>query len=297
MVSRGLGFAMVCLVLGGAAAGGLWWQRARAASAARGRILSIVDVELARDPLDRGGLVQANRDLEQLAERDRDPSLRRARARIALALRLPEQAVQALDAAAYVGPAAVDDAWLRAQALALRHAIAGRIDDAARASRLAFEYYEATHTVVAALLAWQCATRIDDREQVQAVTTRLAADAPDAFETKVMQALAEFDPESAEQASRVRSLQMEGPYVLELETAVAAVDVLSDDETARLRGRAAMQKVLEQVPSSKPARLVAVLVCDRTGDIAGRNAHLQWLVDNFPRDPRAEKWRELLLMR
>ncbi|MEZ5965167.1 MAG: hypothetical protein R3F56_15140 [Planctomycetota bacterium] len=294
MASRSWLVAGAFVVVLAGAGGGVWWQQARSAAAARAKLLSVVEVELARDPLDRGGLVQADRDLEHLAKVDRDPELRRARARLALALRLPDQALEALDAAAYVAAPSSEDGWLRAQALALRHAIGGRIDDAARASKLAFEDYQSTGRIEAGLLAWQCATRIGDRDQTAAVVARLAADAPDAIETKVMQALADFDPENEGQVARARSLQGQGKEILELDAALAAADALSADETIRQRGRTTIQRVLEKVSASQPARLAAVIAHDRTGDVAGRNAHLRWLVDNFPNDPRAETWRDLI---
>jgi len=285
---------LVAVLLVAAAGAGVWWRSRSAAASARTKALAIADTELAREPLDRGGLVQVERDLERLARSDPDPTLRLTRARVALALRLPDKALQTLDQTADTGPPSTQESWVRAKALALRHAIAGRIDDAVRAANLAFEGYEATHEIPMAVLAWQCATRVDERALVDTVVSRLAADAPDAWETRVMQALHEFDPERPDAVGRVRELQDGGPELLELQTAVAAADVLSEDETLRQRGLAAIQRVLEQVPSSKPARLVAVLACDRTGDAMGRRAHLQWLVDNFPGDPRAEAWRALL---
>lgn len=289
-----MGVGVVLLVISGSVAG-LWWQSTRAAATARNMLLSAAETELGRDPLDRGGLVQADRDLAALATSDMDGGLRRCRAKIALALRLPDQALRAIDEAGYVSSPEPEDPWLRAQALAMRHAIGGRIDDAARASRLALEYFDMSYFAPAALLAWQCATRVADEAQADVVAARLLAQTPDAFETKVVQALRGFDPAQPELVARVQALQQEGGYVLELEAAVALVDTLSSDEAARVRGMASIQQVLEKVPSSKPARVVAVLACDRAGDNVGRAAHLQWLLTNFPQDPGAEKWRELLL--
>lgn len=285
------GVAGVLLV--GAAAAGVWWQGARAAAKVRQRVVSAVEAELQRDPIDRGSLVQAERELAAVAAKDPAPELSRARARAALALRMPDDALGALDEITFRGQASTPDLELRAQALALRHAVGGRVDDAHDAAARAIEHFEATQSASSAFLAWQCASRIGDDDTSQTIAARLAATAPEAWQNKVVQALLAFDPDKPETGAALRRLQLEVASVPELDIAVAALDLTDADEAVRARGVATVKRVLAEVPASKPARLVAVVAADRQGDVVGRKAHLQWLVANFPRDDRVETWRKM----
>ncbi|HLU38513.1 MAG TPA: hypothetical protein VK081_03955 [Planctomycetota bacterium] len=293
MANRVVVFTVVAVAVVASAGAGLYWQQARAAAREREQLVSAAEVELGRDPQDRGALVRADRDLATRIEVDPHPDMLHARARIALALRTPDQALQLLDEAAFRGAAASVLAGTRARAHAMRHAIGGRIDDARQAIRAALDHFEATNEPASALLAWQCATRIGDSEEEAEIAERLAAAHPDSFESRVVQALRAFDPERPETGAALRDLRVEGPSIPEIEVAIAALDVLSDDEDAQARGFVAIRAVLAEVPASKPARLVAVMAHDRAGDVAGRNVHLRWLADSFPQDERAGQWRDL----
>jgi hypothetical protein len=286
--------ATLVVVFAGLAVGGLWWQSQRSAAKTRERLLAVVESELTREPLDRGNLVQVDRDLKALREKDPAPDLARARARIALALRLPDDAISALDDVAFAGRAETLDLPLRARALAMRHALGGRLDDAHAAAARALEHFDAAHDPASALLAWQCATRSGDSDISAAAAARLATVA-DSWQHKVVQALLAFDPSNAASVETLRQLQLEVPPVPELDVALAAVDLASADEIVRTRGIDTVKRVLHEVPSSKPARLVAIVACDQAGDVVGRRAHLEWLIANFPRDDGAETWRRVLL--
>ncbi len=287
-----VGAGLAVMVVGGSIAG-VWWQRERAAAQIRDRLISAASVELQRDPLDRGGLVQADRDLANLASTDPDPGLRRSRARIALLLRMPEDALRLLDEVMFRGQASTADLDLRARALADRHALGGRADDAHQAIARAIEHFDATQSVESVFLAWQCATRLGDVEASEKIAGRLAVASPDCWQTKVVAALMAFDPEKPATGAGLRQLQLDVQLVPELDTAIAMLDVVDPDPAMRSRGVETIRRVLTDVPASKPARLVAVLAHDRIGDVAGRRAHLMWLVTNFPRDERADTWRRM----
>lgn len=296
MVHRGVAFgALVVLAVGGSAAG-LWWQRARAEADERAKLIADVAIEENRSPIDRGALAQLNRRIETLLDRAPHPELLRARARVALASQLPEDAVQALEELQATGKAEPVDQVLLARALAARHAAAGRSDDAGRAAQLALDQFEAQREPALGLLAWQCASRIEDQDLAARAVERLRSLAPESFEAKVVAALADFRPDDAASVSAVRSLASER-RVAEADLALALVDVLAEDEVTRGKGIAEVTRVLGEIPASKPARLVAVAASDRAGDAVGRATHLRWLLKNYPDDPRATQWDQMLQAR
>ena len=297
MVSRLVGFGLLTAVAVGAAIGGLWWQSARAAAQERAVVLTDIEVELRRENLDRNALAQLARRLDALTDRKAHPDLFRARANVALALRLPEDAVRAVDDLAFAGQAVPEDALLGARAFAARHAMSGRGDDAGRAAKMALEYFDSQRDPSAALLAWQCATRIEDSDLAQSAAAKLASALPESWEAKVVAALMDFDPQRAGSLATLRTLQQEGRPIAELDLAIAMVELGSEEADARERGVAAVKRVLELAPASKPARIGAVLAADRAGDAAARAAHLRWLLENYPHDERASKWQELLELR
>lgn len=293
--TRGVLVAIVAvIVLGLAGGGGLYYQRRAAIETALADLVRGVEVELGRDTPDRATLVDLSLRLDEFGREHARREVTRLQVRLALAQRLPEPAKQRAEAMLLEAGLTGQDRLLAARAYALRHSLQGSQDDARQASGLAARALEQGAGVEAGLLAWQCATRIEDRERADDAAKRLTAAFPDAWETKVVAALIAFDPEQAASCATVREVFGAGPSLPELDLAIATLDVLAPDESARAQGLEGVKRVLAAVPAFKAARLVAVLAFDRVGDATSRDAHLRWLVQNYPNDPRAERWHGLI---
>ena len=282
------------IVLGLAGGGGLYYQRRAAVETALADLVRGVEVELGRDTPDRATLVDLSLRLDEFAREHARREVTRLQVRLALAQRLPEPAKQRAEALLLEAELTGQDRLLAARAYALRHALQGSQDDARQASGLAARALAQGAGVEAGLLAWQCATRIEDRERADEAAKQLTTAFPDAWETKVVAALIAFDPEQPASRATVRQVFGAGPSLPELDLALATLDVIAPDESARAQGLEGVKRVLSVVPAFKAARLVAVLAFDRIGDAASRDAHLRWLVQNYPNDPRAQRWQGLI---
>ncbi len=282
------------VLLAALAVGGVYYQRAAAVEAEFAELTRAAEVELGREAPDRATLVELERRLEEFGRVHPGRDVTRMQVRISLAQDLPEPACIGAERLLLFGDATGVDRLLAARGFALRHAVKGDQDDARRAAGLALLALEQGAGVDAGLLAWQCATRIEDRERADQAATALRAAFPDAWETKVVAALGAFDPEQPATVAAVREVHSAGPDLPELALAIATLDVLAPDASAREQGLEGVKRVLRVVPTFKAARLVAVLAFDRAGDAAARDAHLQWLVQNYASDARSQRWRELL---
>lgn len=147
-----------------------------------------------------------------------------------------------------------------------------------------------------ALLAWQASVRVEDGAVAEAMAERLRQAHADTWEARVVTALQSFDPTKADAADarQLQELMLEGRAIPELLVAIAAVELASDDPAVQVTGMGRVQQALAEVPSWKEARIVAVFGSTRMGDVATRDAHLRWLLDNHRGDARAPSWRQML---
>jgi hypothetical protein len=292
---RGVAISLGCLGLAIAAFAIERYRRHAAQGAKRKELLALATTELGRRPLDRAGIQDA---LRALAKDDRlaqEPEVVRARAELELAAGRPQAALDLVQVALHSGVPAPEDQILGAKIFAARAGLTGDIDDAKRASTLAEDHFTATGQHESLFLAWQCATRIEDRDRASTLADRLQAEAGDTTSGRLVRGLLSLDTERAQAAAALRALEREVDEIPpELDVALATLELEDEDQNVRLHGLQRVEAVLARLPTFVGARIVAAYAFDRTGDATTRDAHLRWLVEHHPADPRAESWRALL---
>ena len=303
---RALGL-LIALLLVVAAAGVFWLQQQRqeAAETVR-RTLEQVDGELARTPLDRSALGDLLRRLLELPDAGRLPTVTRARARIRLA---QEQLVEAWD---LMGPLAQAlepdpvDLLLGARILTRRNAMNGDRGDARRAQGLAERHCELTGEPASLLLAWQVAHRAGDTSEEQRLAGQLVDQAPGSLEAELVSGWYGFLAQGGAQRvtmSDLRDLEIRfggspgGEVPLELEI-LLAVGLLQTEEEEDL-GEAVdrISFLLRNYQAVVDLRHYAAVADYARGEVGSRNAHLDWLLQNAPQDPRRPQWQQLRQVR
>jgi hypothetical protein len=170
------------LVFGGGAA---WFVVHRAAAAAdeqRQTLLAAVEAELASEELDRASAARVLRDLRTAQADTPDPDLRRAEARLEMALGRAGDAWTTIGTVATGPDASTEDLEVGARVLARLHAERGSETDGRQALAIAREHARRTASVESQFLAWQLAYRVGDAAafvELDRALLEAAADRPE----------------------------------------------------------------------------------------------------------------------
>lgn len=288
---------LVALVVLVALAGAYWVLRGKQqASQELRRVLLDVDAQLAQ-PLDGSSLGALVLRLNNLPDADRNPQLIRVRARIRLAQGRFDRAWEIQAGLAEAVDAEAEDLWLGAQILARRHALGGNTDDARRAGSLAERHHGQTSQPGSLLLAWQCFHRAGDLQEERRLAGQLVADHPDSLEVELLRAwsAALFEDQAQRPTLQaLRDLEIrfdQTPVELEILMIVGLLE--SQDEIDLGESVDRLQRLLESHQAVVDLRHYAAVAAYLQGEVNTRNAHLDWLLQNAPQDPRRPRWTEL----
>jgi hypothetical protein len=136
-------------------------------------VLSLAEAELASESVDRSGLVDALRRVQDACRSDGRSSLRRTEARLLMSLGRPAKAWEAISGLVMAPGTGPEDLWLGAIALQGIHAVRGDVDSGRQSMALGEEHHGSTGDVRSLFLAWQMAYRTTSVEPLGRLHERL----------------------------------------------------------------------------------------------------------------------------
>lgn len=283
-----------------------WWRGLAAAAEQRAKVLTEVDVELAKETPDENALSRLMAALDKLPDAGVAADLRAANARVELARGRPERADAVFGAVAGSPTASPAEQRLGAEIL-LRRAEAESPEVAVRAgwlrqaAAMAQRGYDDGHGAGDLFMVWLARLRLGERAPGKEVGAALQSAHGDSREAKFVQLVNTFQPsvglgpieDVAERFPRPPAEldAMRVMVALEQRDLRGAID-LAEKLLARAPGvfavRQAAATVFHALVLSSPAGDAA-----RTGYVARRDAQLDWLSAQAPDDePLRKAWSE-----
>ena len=288
-----------------ATVGVVGWQfvsKSRAADAEVDKLVGSVEAVLRADELDSSTAQAAIREIVAHDRRAEDARLIRVHARLLLAMQRLQAAWDALGPLALSMEPSAEDLAIGSRILKRLHALRGETTLASQAADMAEGHHGATGDVGSLFLAWQCARRAGRGEDADRFSETLQSQHAGTPQGKLAAALAaETTTVSDLLALEIEFLRIAGPLDAalppeEIGFAIAFLLLRDADKDGEKLNEAItrLQDVLRTFPSDVDTRSMMAFALHSSGDQAGRDAHLEWLLKNTPQDDaRRDDWARM----